>query len=168
MRNTMFTLKAVDESDGSQSILVPFDHKWETALRDNHIGVVFRKRGPKAFTPDSIFVYIGAPSSLLIGQLKVQKFAFLPVSEALALSTSGGITEADLRKYAGEYKELAVFKVGAFEAASTPLALSKLASSYGFYPPQSFLRLSESGRLVLLEALGLAKASKKSKASSRG
>lgn len=162
----MFTLKSVDDSNASRSILVPFDQKWESALQDNQIRVVFRKRGPRAFTPDSIFVYIGRPSSRLIGRLEVRSFEFLPLADAVTLSKSGGMSEADLSKYAGEYKELAVFRVGAFEAASTPLALSELASSYSFYPPQSFLRLSESGRTELLDALGIVKVTKK-KASKR-
>ena len=164
----MFTLKMVDDSNASQSILVPFDQRWESSLRDNKIHVVFRKRGPKSFTPDSIFVYIGAPACRLIGRLKVESFEFLPLSDATALADSGGLSEAELYKYASDYKELAVFRVRAFQPAPTPLALRQLASAYGFYPPQSFLRLSESGKAELLAALGLIKASKTSKVSRSG
>jgi hypothetical protein len=76
----MFTLKMVDNSDASKSILIPFDQKWEAALQDNQIRVVFRKRGPKAFKPNTIFVYVGAPTSRLIGCFKVKSFDFLPIS----------------------------------------------------------------------------------------
>ena len=146
-----------DEKDGSSSILIPFDQKWEEPIREQRILVVFRKRGPKTVSPECIFVYIGSPKSSLIGRFQVETFSFLPLENAVKLATSGGLTEADLRAYAGDYRDLAVFKVKAFEPASTPLSLSQLSSDYGFYPPQSFLRLSEQGRMVLNDAIGFSR-----------
>lgn len=157
----MFTLKMTADEDSSSSILVPFDQKWEAGIRDNGIHVVFRKRGPKTFAPDFIFVYITAPASRLIGRLEVQSFSFMPTSDAAALAESGGLTAAELRNYASTYTELAVFKVRTFLPAPTPLPLSHLASTYGFYPPQSFLRLSESGTSELTKVLGLLDGQKK-------
>ena len=163
----MFTLKMVDDSNSSDSILVPFNQKCEAALRENHIKVVFRKRGPKSFTPQHIFVYIGAPASQLIGLLEIESFEFLSLSDALLLAESGGLTEAELRKYAANYDELAVFRVKSFQAAPKALSLNDLASQYGFYPPQSFLRLSQTGHDTLVTSLGCSVQQKNARSSKR-
>ncbi len=156
----MFALKAIGKSDSSRSIVVSFGPHWEPSLRGNQIGAVFRKRGPKAFTPDYLFVYLGTPTSTLIGRMAVESFGFLPVSEALALADVGGLSRSELRDYAYDYRSLAVFRVGSFEPAPSPLRLAELATAYGFHPPQSFLCLSEAGRVELLQALGFTESKK--------
>lgn len=150
----MFTLKMTKEEDASSSILVPFDHKWEKPMQGQEIKVFFRKRGPKTFMPTSVFVYISSPASKLIGCVDVESFSFMKLDKAAELAADGGLTETELRYYASSYSELAVFRLKQFEQADVPITFEKLSSSYNFFPPQSFVRLSESGKSQLETALG--------------
>lgn len=150
----MFTLKMTKEEDASSSILVPFDQKWEKPMQGHQIKVFFRKRGPRAFTPDYVFVYIAAPASKLIGRAEVESFSFMRLDKAAKLAIDGGLTETELRYYASSYSELAVFQLKRFERAESPITFADMASAYNFHPPQSFVRLSESGKSQLETALG--------------
>jgi len=150
----VFTLKMTKEDDASSSILVPFDQKWEKPMREHHINVFFRKRGPRAFTPDYVFVYIAAPASKLIGRAEIESFSFMRLDKAAKLALDGGLTETELRYYASSYSELAVFQLKQFELADSPITFAELSSAYNFHPPQSFVRLSASGKGQLETALG--------------
>ncbi len=150
----MFTLKVTSENDASSSILVPFHQEWEKPLRENQITVFFRKRGPKSFRPDYVFVYIAARAGRLIGRAEVESFSFMRLDKAARLAPNGGLTEKELRRYASNYSELAVFQLKSFEQAESPLTFAQLSSDYTFHPPQSFVRLSESGKRQLETALG--------------
>lgn len=151
----MFTLKMTNEDDTSYSILVPFDQKWEKPMQGHEIKVFFRKRGPKTFTPTHVFVYIASPSSKLIGRVEVESFSFMKLDKAAKLAADGGLTETELRYYASSYSELAVFQFKRFEQADVPLTFEELSTAYNFFPPQSFVRLSESGKRQLETALGI-------------
>jgi len=153
----VFSLKMTNANDAGSSILVPFDQRWEKLLRQNEISVFFRKRGPRVFSPTSVFVYIAAPTSRLIGRTSITAFSFMPLDQAVTFVSDGGLTEAELRQYARGYAELAVFHIGRFEAAVSSLTLPQLSAAYSFHAPQSFLRLSESGSEQLEKALGFCK-----------
>lgn len=150
----MFTLKMTKEEDAGSSILVPFDQKWEKPMQEHEIKVFFRKRGPKTFTPTYVFVYITSPASKLIGRVEVESFSFMKLDKAVKLAAEGGLTETELRYYASSYSELAVFQLKRFEQADVPITFEKLSSAYNFFPPQSLVRLSESGKSELETALG--------------
>ncbi len=143
-----------DNDDVSSAILVPFDGKWEQSIISNKISVFFRKRGPKTFTPQSVFLYIASPRSCLVGRSTIHSFAFMPVGHAAKLAPLGGLTDTELRFYANRYSELAVFQIKQFEPAPTPLTFLQLAGDFGFHPPQSFVRLSGSGMQTLNKSLG--------------
>jgi predicted transcriptional regulator len=143
--------------DASSSILMPFNQKWEKPMREQHIKVFFRKRGPRAFTPDCVFVYIAAPVSQIIGRAGVESFSFMRLDKAAKLAPDGGLTERELRYYSSGYAELAVFYLKRFEEAKVPLTFAELSSTYNFGPPQNFLRLSKSGKVQLETALGYAR-----------
>ena len=150
----MATLKINDEANASTSIIIPFDAKWEDELRHKSITAIFRKRAPTSFLPDYIYVYVTSPASRLIGRLKVLSLASLPLAEAVKQGPKGGLTAEELTKYAGNYQALAVYSVDAFEKAQPAMSLSELQNAYSFFPPQSILRLSLTGKEALDAALG--------------
>lgn len=150
----MVTLKITNDDDASSSILIPFDPKWEALLRNTNISVIFRKRAPTTFPVNTLYVYITSPASRIAGRVAVESLDMVPVHEAVKLASKGGLTREELLKYADAYDKLAVYSVGAFEAAGTPLALTTLKANYAFSPPQSILRLSTSGKSELDAALG--------------
>ena len=61
-----FSLKATP-TDNSKSIILSFDSKWDAALHNNVVSVVFRKTGPTRFLPNYMYVYLNAPTSAIIG-----------------------------------------------------------------------------------------------------
>lgn len=144
------------EEDASSSIVVPFDQKWEQPFRDRNIKVFFRKRGPRSFSPDFVFLYIAAPASRLIGRAEVESFSYMKLDKAVKLAVDGGLSETNLRHYAAGYSELAVFTLMGFEEAPSPLSFSQLSADYDFHPPQSLVRLSGTGKTTLEAALGYA------------
>lgn len=142
----MMKLKATSAKNGSPAIVVSFDDKWFQLLKLNKISVIFRKRGPKSFSPDWIYAYVGAPTSAIVGRMKIKSYSWLSLAEALQFADQGCINKEDLRSYAEGYEEIAVFTVASFEPASEMLQRTTLNREYDFYPPQSFLRLSKDGR----------------------
>ena len=145
----MNELKMTTSDNASSSIVVSFESKWEEPLRTQEVSVVFRKRGPRNFIPDFIYVYVGSPLSSLIGRLPVNNCEQLPVAKALKLADAGAISSEALRSYSGDYESLYVFSVGDFEEVSNVLTYSELAHDFGFSPPQSFFVLSKSGKTTL-------------------
>ena len=145
----MVQLKSEGSKNGSESIVVSFDSRWLKPLHENRISVVFRKRGPRSFSPKYIYVYVGSPVSALVGRTKVTKYEWMPLESALCKAQDGFIKEEELRNYAGRYSELAVFSVERFQAMPNTLSLQYLHDTFEFYPPQSFLRLSIQGEAEL-------------------
>lgn len=150
----MNKLKAQTSDDASNAIVVSFDAKWGEILPAKAVTRVFRKRAPRNFVPTKIYVYINAPVSALIGRCEVSSLDWLPIKDALALSTDGAISQDDLRKYAGTYDTMAVYTVGAIEACRSPVAYSLLHKQFSFSPPQTFFVLSKTGRAELDELAG--------------
>ncbi len=142
------------EDDASSSLLIPFDQKSLQPIRDREISVFFRKRGPKTFTPNSVFIYIAAPASRLIGRAAIESFSFMRLDKAVRHCADGGLNETELRDHSGGYPELAEFTLKRFEEAPTTPTSVQLSKDYDFHPPQSLVRLSGTGRTTLEAALG--------------
>lgn len=149
-------LKSQNNNDASDSILVSFDAKWAEPLNEGSVSQVFRKRGPKSTSPNWVYVYAGTPIKAVIGRLPVMQLRQITIKESLALADEGALKRKELQEYAGEYSSLFVFTVGKFQPASSPTPFSKLKEDYGFAPPQSFLILSEEGKIALDALCGFA------------
>jgi predicted transcriptional regulator len=149
-------LKSQNNNDASDSILVSFDAKWAEPLAEGSVSQVFRKRGPKSTSPNWVYVYAGTPIKAVIGRLPVMCLRQLALKESLALADEGALKKRELQEYAGEYSSLFVFTVEKFQPASSPAPYSKLKEDYGFAPPQSFLILSEEGKIALDALCGFA------------
>jgi predicted transcriptional regulator len=143
-------LKAQDNNEASEAILVSFDSKWAIPLAAGSISQVFRKRGPKT-PPKWVYVYAGSPTMAIIGRLPVIQLQQLEIEKALHLSKDGCIDKQELVDYAAGYKSLFVFSVGQFQPSHSNVDLRKLKDGYHFSPPQSFLILSHNGKKVLDE-----------------
>ena len=150
----MNKLKMTTVADSSNSLVVSFVPKWLEPLLNNTVSVVFRKRGPRNIVPECMYIYIGWPKSSLIGRARIHKLEWMPSQDALTLAPKGQISSDELCRYAAGYESLAVFSIGAFEAAANRLTLGVLSSRFGFSPPQSFLVLSNQGQRQLDVAAG--------------
>lgn len=153
----MNQLKMTNATDASESIVVSFEAKWDQPLRKNEVSVVFRKRGPRNFTPKYIYVYVGSPVCALTGRFAVEKCERLSTKDAVALADAGAIAADELERYARDYDHLYVFTVGDFESSKKELAYSDLSEKFGFSPPQSFFVLSKDGKSTVDKKAGFAK-----------
>ena len=149
-------LKSQNNQDASDSILVSFSAKWAEPISDGSVLQVFRKRGPKSTSPKWVYVYAGTPIKAIVGRLPVTQLRQITIEESLALADEGAIDRKELQEYAGEYSTMFVFSVGKFEPAYKLVPVSKLKVDYGFSPPQSFLILSEKGKIALDALCGFA------------
>lgn len=149
-------LKSQNNNDASDSILVSFDAKWAEPLAEGSVSQVFRKRGPKSTSPSWVYVYASTPIKAVVGRLPVMCLRQLTIKESLVLADEGALKRRELQEYAGEYSSLFVFTVGKFQPAFRPVSFSKLKEDYGFAPPQSFLILSEEGKIALDALCGFA------------
>jgi predicted transcriptional regulator len=143
--------KATDLKNATSSIVVSFDRTWYELLCQGRVRAVIRKRGPKKMVPECIYAYINSPISAVVARLPIRKFewrddadARLCAESTLNLQTLNAYTNGEI---------FAVFYVHKPELAQPKVPLSKLASKFGFVPPQSFFVLSKTGK-AQLDALG--------------
>lgn len=128
------------------------------------MSVVFRKTGPRSFTPESLYVYLNAPVSAIIGRLPVSEYLSMSLDDAIELADQGMISEAELRDYAKQpygkhYSRLVVYRVGRIEVAEAPVTMKLLQSDYGFFASPNFIQLSTSGAQILDGLAGFTKES---------
>ena len=144
------SLKATNKRESSDAIVVSFKSRWLSPLRSQKVQHVFRKRGPSGSELRTIVVYVGVPVSSVVGALSVESHTVMPVPSALKLASRGGLSQEQLAAYAQGYDSLHVFGVGQFVELDSHWSLGHLQERFGFYPPQSFMRLSLKGRDLLL------------------
>jgi predicted transcriptional regulator len=153
-----FTLKAT-QADSSRSIIVSFHSKWDAPLRSGKVSAIFRKAGPRKFTPDWLYAYLNAPVSAIVARIPVTDYRSVSIDDALRLANEGMISEEELRdyaapRYAKPYSSLVVYRVGAIEMAASPVTMQLLSSEYGFFASPNFIQLSESGVAILNRLAG--------------
>jgi predicted transcriptional regulator len=148
-----FSLKATPTDNGN-SIILSFDSKWDAALRNSMVSVVFRKTGPTRFLPTYMYIYLNAPISAIIGGFPITRIENLSVEDAVKAASAGGLTENEIRAYAAtafgkSYSVLVAYYVGRLQLATSPITQQYLKSKYGFWPSPSFIPLSMTGKATL-------------------
>ncbi len=127
-------------------IILPFTAKWHESVTNNTVRAVFRKKGPSSKAkPKWAFAYFGSPFSALCARLSIVEILRLPVHQAIEYCEEGHISEAALRKYAGDTKDLTVFRISNCIAPQTTLGMNELKVKFGFQPSPNFVALSDEG-----------------------
>jgi len=145
-----FTLRATND-DSSRSIMLAFHSKWHEPIQSKSFSVVFRKFGPRDFTPDWIYAYVAQPVSAIVAKLEVTSYRLLPVADAVKLARKGLLTEEELRTYSARFSTLVVFGIGSSQLARRPVSLLTLKTDYDFWPDSTFIPLSMRGTTTLDE-----------------
>ena len=135
-------------SGETDKILVSFHSKWADIFIKDPPSVVFRLRVPIQ-TPTKLYIYASAPLCAIIGVCEIKSVERLKIKAALALSKAGRIDETELRSYIGKYADVGVFRIGKVKIAKKYLSLDQLRSKGRFFPPQSFLFISDEGGKLL-------------------
>ena len=134
--------KAATSEDRSGDILVSFDPSWLNALRSGSIKYVLRRRYPKTFVPQQMYLYVGRPHSKLIGFARVLALRDVTHSQAALLERHTGLTTEQLNTYFGKYGKLGCYVLSSVTLYAEPLTYVQLREQSGFSPPQSFVALS--------------------------
>jgi predicted transcriptional regulator len=87
----------------------------------NKIHVIFRKSGPRRFTPDLIYAYFASPDSAICARFSLVSYDVLNLTEALKLTEQGHISREELVSYGRDRHELVVMQVGQVAIARTPI-----------------------------------------------
>jgi predicted transcriptional regulator len=135
--------KATSPSDRSGDILVSFDSKWRDSLSGSAIRDVVRRRYPKSFSPRRMYLYVGAPDSVLIGFADVNEVRTITRKDGIKLLARTGLTRREFDSYFAGYEILGCYAVSRTTLFKQPLSLEFLRSRSGFSPPQSFVALSQ-------------------------
>jgi predicted transcriptional regulator len=152
----MNKLKSHSPSEAADAIVVSFEAKWGTILKEQDVSRIFRKRAPRV-RPKYLYAYIGSPVSAVIGRIEVTALELISSEDAIKLCHLGAISEKDLNRYSESYDSLQVYSVKPIELSTSPIPLVELQAQYNFSPPQSFLVLSVSGRAELDKKAGFAR-----------
>jgi predicted transcriptional regulator len=140
-------------TDQANAIILTFSHRWCEPLLEGKVHVVFRKQGPRGFSPELMYVYASAPASAIIARVPIVSYQTMSMTESLSLASRGCIDLAELRSYGRSVDELVVMKIGSVSVARTPVACALLADKYNFWPSSTFIPLSATG-VKVLDTLG--------------
>lgn len=137
------SFKSQSASERSGDILVSFSSRWIDRLRGSSPRYIFRRRVPSSFVPRRVYVYVASPISEIIGFFTVKKIQQIVLSDALKISSEALIDVEELKKYFCGYDSVGCYIVQENLIFDEPIKLSELREHFVFFPPQSFVALSD-------------------------
>jgi predicted transcriptional regulator len=140
--NNLNSFKAQSEAERSGDILLSFASRWGKILRSDDVRFIFRRRYPSSFTLKRVFIYIASPFSEIIGSFTVKGIYQISLSEAAKISKDASIDMEELKKYFQGYVSLGCYAVHENEILKRPIKLFEIRETFSFFPPQSFIALS--------------------------
>lgn len=147
-----FSLKSPDDAS-SEAIILSFDAKWLEALEAHSIDVVFRKMGPKTFTPKTLYAYLAMPISAIVARCPLSEVSTRDLEEAVTLVGRAGLSETELRAYAGTHSRLLIYELARIDMAAKYIEFDTLREDYDYWPSSNYIPLSASG-IETLDKLG--------------
>jgi predicted transcriptional regulator len=127
----------------SSEVLVTFSAKWREPLLSGSIECVLRRRYPKSLEPSRMYIYMAAPFSQVIGVSNITRLIDVSIEEAKALRDKTGIDDKELRKYFDGYESVGCYFIDNTQYFNPAISLESLRDEWSFYPPQSFVSLSQ-------------------------
>lgn len=136
----------------TDTVIVSFRAKWTRILETKQLDVVFRLRVPTA-PVETMFIYIGAPVSAIVGRASILKTEQVSHDIASELAHRGHMSRSALLNYIGNRKVVGVYYVKDVHFFNKQIPLSELRKQHTFHPPQSFSFVSHDAYSVF-EAMG--------------
>lgn len=129
-------------SNKEKNVIYSFKGKWLEPILNGDVRAFFRKRFPKE-KPDRVYLYVGSPTSALIGWAEVCSLNRAETSAALSMSDDGAIDRSELSEYLDGSKYVGVFKLGKISLFENYLSVSDARQVFNFHPPQNFVQIDE-------------------------
>ena len=136
-----FKAETIEERSGD--ILVPFSSSWIKKIERPDFSVVFRKKIPSADPPKRMFIYVGSPSSKIVGYAPIRETKKIRKEDALELADKAALNRLDISDYCRGHTNLGCYVIGSIKLFKHPITLVELQETSGFNPPQSFLFMSK-------------------------
>ena len=146
--------KATTSDDQSDGIVVSFSSEWHQRLLDGKVRAVIRKRIPKTIEAKWLYFHVNSPVSAICGRARIQSVFEVSQSQACAISGDLMLTATDIANYFGTDKKVGCYKLMHTALAKQSLSTDAISKHLVYYPPQSFLILSRSGKAVLDKMAG--------------
>ena len=89
-----FKAETIEERSGD--ILVPFSSSWIKKIERPDFSVVFRKKIPSADPPKRMFIYVGSPSSKIVGYAPIRETKKIRKEDALELADKAALNRLDI------------------------------------------------------------------------
>jgi len=124
-----------------KSVIYPFKGKWLDALSNGSVRVFFRKRYPRLL-PSRVYLYIGAPTSAIIGWSPIIEIEKMSTQNAMKLAEAGAIEESELSEYLNTSSSVGVLSISTPHLYARPLTVPEIRTVFNFYPPQNFIQIT--------------------------
>jgi predicted transcriptional regulator len=141
--------KSLSTQQNSTSIVVSFDDKWEEYFANESIKYFIRKRLPKTFQPDTFYAYFSSPLSRISCIANIESITNESVEDVLRISEKLLMSKAEIELYCEGYKTVSLCEIGKVLYFKKPIPMKTLKENLIFFPPQSFLILSEQGKEII-------------------
>ena len=125
----------------SASVIYSFQFRWLEDVQSGRIGVFFRKKWPTV-KPQKVFIYAGAPASLLVSVAEVERMEDVDLDRAFELADLGRISNEELKSYIGPNRRVKAIFLHNHQLLQKPLGIKELRRIFSFHPPQSFVHIS--------------------------
>lgn len=135
-----------------KNVIYSFKGKWLEPILNGDVRVFFRKRFPKE-KPDRVYLYVGSPTSAIIGWAEVHSLSRVEAGVAINMSKYGAIDRSELSKYLDGSEFVGVFEIGEINIFRKKLSVSDVRHVFNFHPPQNFVQIDECDA-VKLDGLG--------------
>ena len=126
----------------STAVIYSFKEKWKDILESGEVSVFFRKRPPKGKC-DRVYLYVGSPTSSIIGWASVKEIRTSSPENALEFAKQGRIELHELKEYLKGAKEVGLIFIGRPFLFQKPIRASEIRKVFNFYPPQNFVRVPQ-------------------------
>lgn len=126
----------------STAVIYSFKEKWKELLEKGEISVFFRKRPPKRKC-ERVYIYVGSPTSSIVGWAVVNEIRISNPASALEFAQQGKIEIQELKEYLEGAKEVGLIFIGKPVLFDKPVRVSEIRKIFNFYPPQNFVRVPQ-------------------------
>jgi len=142
--------KAVNSGDQSDAIVVSFRKEWHAHILASDFSLVLRKRIPSESTQFKwVYMHVNSPVGAICARAEITAIERLSTCEAIARQKEINLTERAIRDYIASSDTIGTYRIRNIEVAQTSLSTAVVNEHLVYFPPQSFLILSQHGKKVL-------------------
>ncbi len=148
-RDPIVRAKAENIESRSDGIVVSFGAGSYRALKARTFSSVIRKRVPTSFRPRWLYFHINVPCSSVCARAELLRVELISATEAIALSRSLDLPEAEILAYLGGANAVGCYRLGRIQHAAPEAKADKIREHMIYHPPQSYFVLSKEGKAIL-------------------